>query len=400
MRSVLTVVATIAVAALFALPSPADDAPKSPDQVVEDVRTFYSHIMAMDGNVSNSKEQLEKLLIKPDGSAPVAKGFSEVIAYAAVYGIIFFPTHTPGSTEIDGDTATVKLSAEPLKVVLKKVDGQWKLDTEATMANFPAPFVAMLGTIQKMAGGEAERTQCANNLKQLTTAAHMYAADHDETFPDADKWMDQLMPYLKNAKFFSCPASDLEYAYAMNRALGGVNLEDIENPGEVVLFFESDLGVRNASGNADAVADPPRHNGGSTYAFADAHVAFSMITPSFARASEPVKLPEKHAVIAVTDATFEREVLQAEGFVAVDFWAEWCGPCMEMKPIYHKLAGDFAERIKFTSVDVDAHQTQSRTLGVRGIPTIILFRDGKEVARQVGSVSETDFRAWLDGHAK
>ncbi len=407
MRSMLALAATVTLAALFAVPSPADDAPKPPDQVVKDVRAIYSRIMAMEDKTPNSKEQLEKLLIKPDGSAPSAKGFSEVVAYTAVYGIMFFPTHTPGSMEIDGDTATVKLQAEPLKVVLKKVDGQWKLDTEATMANFPAPFVAMLDALQEMAGGEAEqaagqtdRATCTSNVKQLVISTFMYAKDHEDTFPDADKWVDEVMPYLQNVHVLCCPASDLEYAYAMNSALSGVKMADIEKPSETVLFFESDLGVRNAHGNADAVADPPRHDGGNFYAFADGHVALSMEIPSFAKASEPVEHGEKHAVVAVTDATFEREVLQAEGPVVVDFWAEWCGPCMRMKPTYHKLAGDFAGHIKFTSVDVDAHQTQSKKLGVRGIPTIILFRDGKEVARQVGAVGETKFRTWLAHHAQ
>lgn len=99
-----------------------------------------------------------------------------------------------------------------------------------------------------------------------------------------------------------------------------------------------------------------------------------------------------------TDADFQREVLEADGLVIVDFWAEWCAPCRMLAPMFEKLAGEFAGRLKFVKVDVDASPDAPNQHGVRGIPTLILFRNGQEVDRVVGVPPERHLREQLEGH--
>ena len=99
-----------------------------------------------------------------------------------------------------------------------------------------------------------------------------------------------------------------------------------------------------------------------------------------------------------TDADFQKEVLEAEGLVIVDFWAEWCAPCRMLAPTFEKLASEFAGRMKFVKVNVDASPDAPSQQGVRGIPTLILFRNGQEVDRVVGVLPERRLRAQLEGH--
>lgn len=99
-----------------------------------------------------------------------------------------------------------------------------------------------------------------------------------------------------------------------------------------------------------------------------------------------------------TDADFQQEVLKADGLVIVDFWAEWCAPCRMLAPTFEKLASELAGRVKFVKVDVDASPDAPNHLGVRGIPTLILFRNGQEVDRVVGVLPEKHLRAQLEGH--
>ena len=114
--------------------------------------------------------------------------------------------------------------------------------------------------------------ECEINLSQLGLCALIYSQRHDGKLPDADKWVDQLWPYLKEQAFFKCPsAPDLEYGYAMNAVLSGVKVEELESAAEMVLFFDSHLGTRNAAGGRDAVCNPGRHGGGNCYVYADGH---------------------------------------------------------------------------------------------------------------------------------
>ena len=88
--------------------------------------------------------------------------------------------------------------------------------------------------------------------------------------------------------------------------------------------------------------------------------------------------------IHVTDATYQNDVLDAPGAVVVDFWAPWCGPCRMLSPVIEELAGEFDGKITFAKMNTDEHPDTPRRLGIRGIPTLIFYADGKEVDRMVG----------------
>lgn len=88
----------------------------------------------------------------------------------------------------------------------------------------------------------------------------------------------------------------------------------------------------------------------------------------------------------VNDDQFEQEILKSDQPVLVDFWAPWCGPCRTVGPIVEELAGDFEGRLKVAKVNTDNNQQNAARLGIQGIPTLIIFRDGKEVDRVVGAV--------------
>lgn len=100
----------------------------------------------------------------------------------------------------------------------------------------------------------------------------------------------------------------------------------------------------------------------------------------------------------VTDATFESEVHQSAVPVLVDFWAEWCGPCRMIAPILDDVAQEYAGRIKVAKVNVDDNQAAAARFGVRGIPTLLLFRGDELVGSKVGAVTKSVLTSFIDSH--
>ncbi len=103
------------------------------------------------------------------------------------------------------------------------------------------------------------------------------------------------------------------------------------------------------------------------------------------------------ATIAVTDATFQSEVLESSVPVVVDFWAEWCGPCKMIGPSLEELSEEYGETVKIAKVNVDENGNSPASLGVRGIPALFLFKDGKVVSNKTGALPKAALKSWIDG---
>jgi thioredoxin 1 len=100
----------------------------------------------------------------------------------------------------------------------------------------------------------------------------------------------------------------------------------------------------------------------------------------------------------VTDDTFEPEVLNSEVPVLVDYWAEWCGPCKSIAPILDEVAKEYGERLKVAKINVDENQLVPAKFGIRGIPTLMLFKNGNLEATRVGALSKSQLTAFLDSN--
>src|SRR5664280_212936 len=97
----------------------------------------------------------------------------------------------------------------------------------------------------------------------------------------------------------------------------------------------------------------------------------------------------------VTDASFATDVLQASGPVLVDFWAEWCGPCKAIAPALEEIGREYAGKLTVAKVNIDDNPVTPNTYAVRGIPTLILFKDGKPVSTKVGAVPKSALKEWV-----
>lgn len=100
-------------------------------------------------------------------------------------------------------------------------------------------------------------------------------------------------------------------------------------------------------------------------------------------------------VMESTDEAFQKDVISSPGLVLVDFWAEWCGPCKMMSPILDELSTEFENKIKIFKINIDHNRITASQYGIRSIPTLILFKEGKPLSSKVGVLSQSSLAQWL-----
>ena len=103
-------------------------------------------------------------------------------------------------------------------------------------------------------------------------------------------------------------------------------------------------------------------------------------------------------MIHVSDDTFDADVLKSDKLVLVDYWAEWCGPCKMIAPILEEVSAEYGARVKVAKLDVDQNQATSMKYGIRGIPTLMLFKEGNIVATHVGALTKSQLTAFIDSN--
>lgn len=101
-------------------------------------------------------------------------------------------------------------------------------------------------------------------------------------------------------------------------------------------------------------------------------------------------------IVQISDASFEQDVLKAAGPVLVDFWAEWCGPCKMIAPVLEELAEEYAGKLTIAKLNIDSNTETAPKFGVRGIPTLIMFKGGEAVGTKVGALSRSQLAAFID----
>ena len=101
---------------------------------------------------------------------------------------------------------------------------------------------------------------------------------------------------------------------------------------------------------------------------------------------------------AITDDSFEQQVIQSNVPVIVDFWAQWCGPCKALAPVLEEVAKQYEGKVKFVKLDVDQNSSTPPKFGVRGIPTLMVFKEGQVKGTQVGLVNKADLAKFIEDH--
>jgi thioredoxin 1 len=102
------------------------------------------------------------------------------------------------------------------------------------------------------------------------------------------------------------------------------------------------------------------------------------------------------SAVKVNDENFESEVLKSDGPVVVDFWAEWCGPCKALSPVIEEVAGEMGDKVKIVKINIDESPNTPTQYGVRGIPTLMVFREGQVVDTRVGGMAKGQLTDWIE----
>jgi len=110
------------------------------------------------------------------------------------------------------------------------------------------------------------------------------------------------------------------------------------------------------------------------------------------------RLPMSSKIVHVSDESFEEEVLNADIPVLIDYWAEWCGPCKMIAPILDELAEEYSERVKIAKLNIDDNPETPPKYGIRGIPTLMIFKDGHVEATKVGAVSKSQLTDFIENN--
>ena len=100
--------------------------------------------------------------------------------------------------------------------------------------------------------------------------------------------------------------------------------------------------------------------------------------------------------IDISDDNFDSEVLKSDKPVLIDFWAEWCGPCKVLGPVIDEVAEDYSDRVKFVKLNIDNNPSNTQEFGIRGIPTLLLFKNGEKIDTSVGVLSKSELASFLD----
>lgn len=103
-------------------------------------------------------------------------------------------------------------------------------------------------------------------------------------------------------------------------------------------------------------------------------------------------------IVHTTDSEWDADVLKSDKPVLVDYWAEWCGPCKMIAPILDEIAEEYGDRLKICKIDIDANQETPPKYGIRGIPTLMLFKDGDVAATKIGALSKSQLAAFIDSN--